>query len=383
MKSLLIKVLHTVAFLLTLCITSYGQMAQATIKPDASQANCVEVYFKIDQTVTGYPGSATFALSIPEDNGNPDLELKTLAVSSLELAEITNYSRDEKRIYVVSFTDSSDDDNSTWNQNEEYLLATVCFVDADHAIAQVRMEHYTRDASDWPFGFQSFWYMQMNGGSGDITNMDAPFYIVEDMNSGSNGNSSEWDHCYLELNDPIPLPVTLLNFTATAQDKIVYLDWETVEERNASHFIVERSRDGLKWEFLDKAQAQSRNKASVYRILDSRPYMGLNYYRLRMVDQDNSFTTSEVRKVVFSNSGAIVLYPNPATDRFFITGIEALQASAQISIYNEIGAQIWSGTMSGASLSQQGIDISTFTSGAYHVRVISEEITEVIRLVKQ
>ena len=93
-----------------------------------------------------------------------------------------------------------------------------------------------------------------------------------------------------------PLPVELLSFTASLiENKIVSLDWVTSTEYNSDKFIIERSIDGINWEFLAEKKAAGRSQQPIqYQGFDNSPYLGINYYRLRQVDLDGSFTYSKI-----------------------------------------------------------------------------------------
>lgn len=178
-----------------------------------------------------------------------------------------------------------------------------------------------------------------------------------------------------------PLPVVLTSFNAQPASKnSVLLDWVVTDEINLDSYIVERSRDGIDFDEIGRIKADN---LSAYQMTDKNPTNGANYYRLKMMDIDKSFSISEVRKVTITTSGSIALYPNPTYDRFFISGLENIQADAQITIYNEIGQQVWRNVMDGSSLASQGIDLATFPIGAYHIKVTSQEVNEVMRIVKQ
>ncbi|HVS96848.1 MAG TPA: T9SS type A sorting domain-containing protein [Puia sp.] len=114
----------------------------------------------------------------------------------------------------------------------------------------------------------------------------------------------------------ITLPVVLDDFNAAiGSDNTVALTWKTQMETNSAHFTIERSVDGETWETIGMVRAQGNSAvASDYSFTDERPAGGTNFYRLQMVDLDNSFTYSEVKVVRTSVIGQISFYPNPARD---------------------------------------------------------------------
>jgi hypothetical protein len=113
-----------------------------------------------------------------------------------------------------------------------------------------------------------------------------------------------------------PLPVTLAEFEATRLETTALLTWSTTLEANSNRFDIERSADGKQWLTLGSVDAHGESKGlQSYSFIDKNPVTGgraENLYRLKMVDQDGTFTYSRLRSVTFSNTG-VLLYPNPVT----------------------------------------------------------------------
>ena len=116
---------------------------------------------------------------------------------------------------------------------------------------------------------------------------------------------------------PIALPVILDAFTTTRQGSASLLEWSTSMETGSSHFEIERSTDGAGFTTIGTVAAKGAGTTtSYYTFTDSKPAAGLNYYRLKIVDQDGSEAYSAIRSVDFGTGAAVSLsiYPNPATD---------------------------------------------------------------------
>lgn len=113
-----------------------------------------------------------------------------------------------------------------------------------------------------------------------------------------------------------PLPIELLSFQATPVDhKKVLLEWATASEKNNDHFEVERSTDGVNFEYLKPIKAYGNGTSTTkqtYSTPDTDPYTGISYYRLKQVDQDGKYTYSNVVSVnLTENEGTFTFYPNP------------------------------------------------------------------------
>lgn len=107
-----------------------------------------------------------------------------------------------------------------------------------------------------------------------------------------------------------PLPVELLSFTATRTGKEVLLKWATASELNNERFILLRSSDGVFFDPIGEvAGAGTTSTLNEYSFTDQRPLAGFNFYRLRQIDFDGTFTESATRSVRIIED-EVVIYPS-------------------------------------------------------------------------
>lgn len=186
----------------------------------------------------------------------------------------------------------------------------------------------------------------------------------------------------------MPLPVSLLSFTANKSNSAVALNWQTASEQNSALFQVERSTNGESYTRIGvvRAAGNSSTKRS-YQLNDNEPYLGLNYYRLKMVDLDGSFEYSEVRQVNFGNRDLRILsaYPNPAQNEI-VLNVAAPKGykNAQLRILNAQGSVAMSQDVT-EDLSDDyiNLNISALAKGVYLAEIASEKQVVRTRFVKE
>lgn len=144
-----------------------------------------------------------------------------------------------------------------------------------------------------------------------------------------------------------PLPLTWLDFKAQAEAGAVNLQWATTDETNNAYFVVERSADGKLFEELQRVSDQENTSAvSTYVFIDVNPLTERNnYYRIKQVDQDGTFSYSDVATVNASTHGVFRVYPNPAENsevHIQYSGAE----TAQVHIQNVLGEVVLSKQLS-------------------------------------
>jgi hypothetical protein len=131
-------------------------------------------------------------------------------------------------------------------------------------------------------------------------------------------------------------PVEWLSFTATPQGDQVALRWETAQEVNHSHFVIERSADGASFQAIGERQgAGDASQITAYQFVDATPNQGVNYYRLKQVDLDGSFAYSERREVQLEATASLqwqAISPNPAQETLTVRWLAALNQTIQAEL---------------------------------------------------
>lgn len=115
-----------------------------------------------------------------------------------------------------------------------------------------------------------------------------------------------------------PLPVELISFSATAvNNNVVELNWQTATELNNDYFVIEKSSNATDFEEVSLVESKALNGSSNsnlnYSIIDSEPYLGESYYRLKQVDFNGDFNYSSIVSVSLTSDSEIsfTIYPNP------------------------------------------------------------------------
>jgi len=111
-----------------------------------------------------------------------------------------------------------------------------------------------------------------------------------------------------------PLPVFWLNFEAERYGEQVKLRWEISSEKNNNYFIIQRRGESGGFEDIGMIRGQGDQFAvSSYSDIDTNPFHGSNYYRIKQIDSDGNVSYSEVKTVNFIDY-SITAYPIPAKD---------------------------------------------------------------------
>ncbi len=173
-----------------------------------------------------------------------------------------------------------------------------------------------------------------------------------------------------------PLPIELVDFSARPSQNTIAVDWKSLSEKNSSYFTVERSADGKNWREIGSVTAKGKSeKVQNYALTDSNPYVGINYYRLRIVDLDGNFQYSAVATARMDKGSSLHLYPNPVSAQLTVEmGVGEAATNATFSIYNVQGVlvQQWEQALE-AGNNRVEKDLTNLATGVYFLRATDAE----------
>ncbi|MDQ6479393.1 BspA family leucine-rich repeat surface protein [Dyadobacter sp. LHD-138] len=180
----------------------------------------------------------------------------------------------------------------------------------------------------------------------------------------------------------LPLPVTLTKYAVKLQAGTVLISWQTVAEVNNSHFVLERSTDGIRFSFLKQIVAGfGGNAASNYSYTDAYPDNGNNYYRLTQVDLDDAAHNHGIKTVyVPFNKEPSIVYPNPVS-QLPVTVKFKPNLYNKANLFNVNGLLIDYKNITGSDQPVR-FDVQQLLPGTYVIQLSGKE-TSVHQFVKQ
>lgn len=156
----------------------------------------------------------------------------------------------------------------------------------------------------------------------------------------------------------IPLPIELTSFIGHHRNDRNELAWSTASEHQNWKFEVEKSMDGVQFHQIGVVPGHGNtDNANDYAFSDVGVSTGINYYRLRQVDQDGKGTYSKIISLR-ADQPAFTVWPNPATDVLSLTN--------DPGVFDIINA--WGQKMNCSSVGPNQISVRNLPDGVYVVR---------------
>lgn len=182
------------------------------------------------------------------------------------------------------------------------------------------------------------------------------------------------------------LPVELIQFSAQAINaNTSELKWTTASEINNSHFVIERSYDGVLFEEIGLKQGRGNsNEVINYSHIDATIAIGtkIAYYRLLQYDYDGTSEYSEIRTVDWNSTlleSSLKVYPNPSNGTIYININAEISSQVSVNLMDINGKVLkqWIANEGTSSFSIAGI-----TDGIYFLKYNINGTPHTLKVVK-
>ncbi len=171
------------------------------------------------------------------------------------------------------------------------------------------------------------------------------------------------------------LPVAVSSFEVQDNGCNALLQWSSESETDFSHYIVERSTNGIDFEFVQQILSLKLTGTTGYSYTDEN-INGEMFYRLKMLNLDGTYKYTDIILVSTSCENQISnlnLYPNPIgfkSSNLNVSFINKKESVVWITISNLNGTELMkfpTDAMIGDNT--VGIDISNINAGTYIVAI--------------
>jgi hypothetical protein len=172
-----------------------------------------------------------------------------------------------------------------------------------------------------------------------------------------------------------PLPVKFGDIKGYAKSGGVQIDWSIYTENNISHYEIERSANGNRFDHVGQVTAHNTNGRSDYSWQDRIPLSATNFYRIKSVDFDGKYGYSVIVRVSLNQLDKVItVYPNPVQNGYVSFQTADLQkGNYTFRILNNSGQEIYKQKFvhEGGAFSQTIPLPAGIKSGLYNLQLVN------------
>jgi predicted esterase len=189
----------------------------------------------------------------------------------------------------------------------------------------------------------------------------------------------------IQFSRNVALPIVLKSFTVENDNGRAVLDWITTNESNTKTFNIERASKDLQFHTIASLPANGFSSSDKeYKWIDEHPIDGINFYRLQLVNADNSKEVFEIRKLVVGNAENVnLLSSNPLQGLIRLSVELASPQELQFTLTDMQGRILYKKS-NAYSQGPQLINIqsNSLPSGTYILKVTGDTFSRELKLVK-
>ncbi len=216
--------------------------------------------------------------------------------------------------------------------------------------------------------------------AGGISSIAPNIFFV---NTGTQSAASNNIYKILLVKNSV-IPVQLVYFRGVKQKNIVLLEWKTATEQNNNRFEIERSTDGIIFSVIGSIPGSGNSDLEkVYSYKDISPAPGLNYYRLKQINLDETHSYSSVILIrIGSTEKQFLIYPNPVNEKLIVEFDKIISDNVRIRIIDINGRELFS--QSKQVLSRQiNLNTAGLSSGSYFIEIVINGKTYADKFIKK
>ena len=208
-------------------------------------------------------------------------------------------------------------------------------------------------------------------GTGGATRTKIRVRLEYDPATMLNGQKySRWYYIGSTAGDGIGvLPIVYSYFHSKALTMgVVRNTWATSVETSNSHWEVQHSTNGVNWATVGIVDGWgTTSELNTYEFIHKGAFSGYNFYRLKQLDWDATYSYSTINVVYFdSPDEPITVYPIPSTGTVFVTGTFKAES---IAVRNLNGQTVKEEVLDG-KITRAELDVSDLPTGSYMVDII-------------
>jgi hypothetical protein len=202
-------------------------------------------------------------------------------------------------------------------------------------------------------------------------------FVINTANGAAGDGTVVFDN-FANGGSAAALPVKLDNFEAAKDGGGIKLIWTAATEAGVLNYEIQRSVDGINFQTIGTVKGENKR---TYSYVDALPVATNNFYRLRIVDLDNTARISHIVSIKSKVTSTIEVYPNPVRNTTVVQHPKAINGS-RMQVLNLTG-QVLMDMQIAANTVVTPLNLTGLKSGTYYVVFRSGAETTSQRVTKQ
>jgi len=167
-------------------------------------------------------------------------------------------------------------------------------------------------------------------------------------------------------------------------DRIVWLEWEGINEDINGQYTLEHSKSGTEFNVLPQTyKAQGRSQSN-YQTSDNSPTPGTSFYRVKYINPKGDYVHSPILQVLVKPDGApfFIAYPNPFENSLTIDFLSSIEEAVTLRIVDNLGQVVFAADIPAGTLRKE-LTLPEAAKGLFTLEITSRRERWMKRVLKQ
>ncbi len=196
---------------------------------------------------------------------------------------------------------------------------------------------------------------------------------------------------FVKANTTTTLPVNLISFSGKATNNGNLISWKTANEKNFSHFEIFKgislgNEEEVSNQTFEKIGEIKANNKEFYQFLDNAKIETKNYYRLAMIDLDGTKKMSKIISIYKKSDDFNIenVFPIPASNSLTINYETTNNSNIECKVFDFSGKLMYENKFNSViGTNSKNIEIKSWSSGAYILKISNGKNVKVKKIIKQ
>ena len=138
-------------------------------------------------------------------------------------------------------------------------------------------------------------------------------------------------------------------------DRIVWLEWEGINEHVSGQYTLEHSQSGTEFSVLPTIYAAQGRSRSNYQTSDNSPTPGTSFYRIKYIDPNGDYVHSPILQVLVKPDGSpfFIAYPNPFENSLTVDFLSSTEEAVTLRIVDNLGQVVFATNIAAGTLRKE------------------------------
>ena len=242
---------------------------------------------------------------------------------------------------------------------------------------------------NWPTSIEGLTFTSLPNNQIDLVEYNGTNWLPGSFGTADNSNNIAIDSfstftVFTVTKKQGILPVTNVKLNLVRQNNSINVNWNTINEINTAKCVVERSINGVDFTDIFSTNAAGTSSTKAYAYSDRFFQLGLNYYRIKVIDQEGNFVYSPTEYLGIKENPTFIVLSNPVINNNISIQANAIEdGNYNVILLNSNGQKLLTKeySITGNAIIMNLPVTGSVSAGTYYVEIVGKGLNNTIPVI--